>query len=127
MLRFHKVYFLFSLLLLIIEILIALFIRDNFIRPYVGDFLVVILLYCLVRSFFNIPVLSTAIGVLLFSFLIETAQYFQVANRLSLQENTIAKTIIGSSFEWIDLLAYTLGIAFVLLMESFNGYGHTVR
>ena len=38
--------------LLIIEVLIALYVRDGFVRPYLGDVLVVILLHCLVRTLF---------------------------------------------------------------------------
>ena len=34
-----------------IEALIALYVRDNFIRPYVGDILVVVLVYSFVRMF----------------------------------------------------------------------------
>jgi hypothetical protein len=118
MFRFQKTYFLLSLLLLLIEILIALFVTDNFIRPYVGDFLVVILLYCFIRSFSATPVFFTCSVVLVLSFSIEIAQYFQLVRLLQLDNNKLATTIIGSSFEWIDLVAYTLGIIFVLLAES---------
>ena len=37
------------LALLCIEILIGAFVHDAFVRPYVGDVLVVILIYCLIR------------------------------------------------------------------------------
>ena len=35
---------------LLTEIFIALFVKDNFVRPYVGDVLVTILLCCLCRT-----------------------------------------------------------------------------
>ena len=35
--------------LLLIEVLIALFVHDAFVRPFIGDVLVVAVLYCLVR------------------------------------------------------------------------------
>ena len=118
MLRFHKTYFLLSVLLFVIEVLIALYVRDSFIRPYFGDFLVVILLYCGIRSFLNIPVKTAAIAVLLFAYAIETAQYFQLVRYLGLEQNAVAKTVIGSSFEWGDMLAYTLGILVILWIEQ---------
>ena len=37
--------------LLVIEVLIALFVHDNFVRPYIGDVLVVIVIYTFVRIF----------------------------------------------------------------------------
>lgn len=118
MFRFHKNYFFLTVIFLCIEIVIALFIRDQFIRPYVGDFLVVILIYCFVKSFLDTPVIATAVGVLLFAYTVEAAQYFNLAKQLGLQNNSIAKIIIGSSFEWKDMLAYTAGIALVLLVEN---------
>lgn len=117
MLRFDKTYFLLAFILFIIEICIAVFIRDSFIRPYVGDYLVVILIYCSVRTVLKAPVIKVAIAVLLFSYTIETLQYFQIVNRLGLQNNIIAKTAIGYGFEWLDILAYTLGVFTVLLFE----------
>jgi uncharacterized membrane protein len=49
--RLHKRYLAAFFLLLATEIFIALFVHDKIFRPYVGDILVVILLYALVRSF----------------------------------------------------------------------------
>lgn len=117
MLRFQKTYFLLALLLFVTEVLIALYVHDGFVRPYVGDFLVAMLLYCGVRSFFNLPVKTTAIAVLLFAYAIETAQYLQLVQRLGLEQNKVARTVIGSSFEWSDMLAYTLGILVVIWLE----------
>ena len=117
MFTFKAKYFLFAFLLFIIEVLIALFIRDRFIRPYVGDFLVVILIYCFLRAFINASPVKLAIGVLLFSYTIEILQYFQIVDRLGLSGNLIAKTVIGYGFEWWDLVAYTLGVIFVYMVD----------
>jgi hypothetical protein len=119
MLRFHKIYFIFTLLLLFTEILIAVFVHDNFVRPYVGDYLVVILVYCFLRSFLRTSVLATAIAALLFSYAVETLQYFDVVTMLGLQHSRLANIVIGNSFAWIDILAYTLGIATILVTEYF--------
>ncbi|UAY51020.1 ribosomal maturation YjgA family protein [Ferruginibacter albus] len=118
MIRFSKSYFAVTIALLLIEVFIALFIHDAVIRPYIGDFLVVILLYCFVRSFLNTSILVTAICVLLFSYVVETAQYFKFVEVLGLSNSRLAKIIIGTSFEWTDLLAYTAGILCVLLFEK---------
>jgi hypothetical protein len=118
LLKFNRVYFILSVLLFGIEILIAKFVHDQFIRPYVGDLLVVILIYCFIKSFLDTPVLPTALFVLLFSYTVETLQYFHIVERLGLQESKFARIIIGTSFEWIDMVAYTLGIIFVLCFEK---------
>jgi len=115
---FNRSYFLIAVLLFVIEVLIALFAHDRIIRPYVGDFLVVILIYCFVRSFFNIPVWISATGVLLFAYFIEILQYFNIVEKLGLQKYSLARTIIGTSFEWIDMIAYTLGMITVVIIEK---------
>jgi hypothetical protein len=113
----RRFYIIATVLLFLIELFIALYIHDDFIRPYFGDFLVVILLYCFMRAVFNFSVLRTAMLVLIFSYIIETLQYFKLVEILNLQEYKIARVVIGTSFAWVDLLAYTLGIILVLLIE----------
>ena len=119
---FRKNYFLLTIILLFVEICIAVFINDRFIRPYLGDFLVVILLYCFVRSFFNVPVNQTAIGVLIFAFVIEGLQYIQLVNILGLQDSKLASVVLGNSFSWMDMLTYVLGIALVMAYEIVNNF-----
>ena len=112
-------YLLLTILLFLTEVFIALYVRDDFIRPHFGDFLVVILIYCFLKSFFNITSWKLAVATLLFSYLVEILQYFRIVEKLGLSHSTFAKVVIGTSFSWIDLLAYTLGIAFVLIVEYF--------
>ena len=118
MLKFRYHYFIWAVILFFIEIFIALFIHDQVIRPHIGDFLVVILIYSLLKSFLNVSVWTTAILVLLFSYSVETLQYFKIVEILGLQNFKFARIIIGTSFSWLDILAYTLGIGFVLLIEK---------
>lgn len=118
MLRFQRRYFIFFVILLLIEVVIALFAHDNFIRPFFGDFLVVILIYCFIKSFLNTPLVMTAVAVLLFSYLIEVLQYFNIIKMLGLQNSNLARVVIGTSFEWTDLIAYTLGIGLVILLDK---------
>jgi hypothetical protein len=120
MLTFNFKYFLLAVVLFVIEVLIALYVHDGFVRPYVGDYLVVMLLYCAVRTFIKASPEKVAVGVLLFSFLIEVLQFFNIVDRLGLADNKLAKTVIGYGFEWFDLLAYTLGIVTVMILERTN-------
>jgi hypothetical protein len=119
MLTFNKHYFILTISIFILEILIAVFARDNFVRPYVGDALVVVLIYCFVKSFFILPVFTVAIAVLIFSFVIEFLQYANILEIIGLDKSRIAKTLFGYSFEWTDLLAYTIGIFVVLVVEKY--------
>ena len=116
---FNKNYFGLSVLIFIIEVLIALFVRDNFFRSYFGDVLVVILMYCFVKSFINWPVFSVAFSVLLFSFLIEFLQYCKIVNKLGLEKSALARTVIGTSFAWLDIVSYVAGFVIILAVEKY--------
>jgi hypothetical protein len=118
MFNFHKTYFILFVLIFITEVFIGAYMHDAIIRPYGGDFLVVILLYCLVKAFFNTAVIPTAIGVLLFSYFVEIAQYFHLVNLLGWQHSRIACIVMGTHFSFIDLLVYTLGILLVIGTEK---------
>ena len=107
-----------TLILFAIEVFIAIVIpSDSFIRHSFGDFLVVILLYCLVKSFVIVDNKSLAIGVWLFSFAVEFAQYFHLVDILEIH-NKIVRTVIGTSFSMSDLLMYTLGCMAVYCLDS---------
>jgi hypothetical protein len=97
--------------------LIALYVRDTVIRPFGGDFLVVILLYCFVKTFVNTPVIPTALAVLFFAYLVEASQYFHLINVIGLKNSKVARIIMGTFFSWTDMLMYTLGIILVMIVE----------
>jgi hypothetical protein len=118
MFRFKLSYFLLTLGLTGVEIFIGACMHDAVIRPYGGDLLVVILLYCLVRSFWNVPVVPLSLGVLVFSYLEETGQYFHLADRLGFTRPSLVRVLIGTYFTWTDMLSYTLGIGLVLGAEG---------
>jgi hypothetical protein len=115
--KFNKHYFFAFLFLLITEIFIALYVHDQIIRPYIGDLLVVILLYCFIKSFVASAVFQTAVAVLIFAFAVEALQYIGIVQKLGLQDSKTAGIILGSSFDWKDMLAYTIGILLLLLTE----------
>jgi len=119
MFTFHKTYFYLTLLIFCVEVFIAVFVRDNFVRPYLGDILVVILIYCFLKSFLNLSVLKTALFVLLLAFSIEFLQYLKFIKLLGLENSSFGGTILGTSFDWLDLLNYTIGIVILLLAEKY--------
>lgn len=117
MINFNRGYFIASVILFLIEILIAQYAHDNFIRPYFGDFLVVLLLYCSAKTFLKVSVSATSLSVLLFSFTIEFLQSIHIVTRIGLADSKLANTLIGNSFSWADILAYTLGVVFIYSVE----------
>lgn len=107
--RFDIKSFIVFLIILFLEVIIALFVNDSIIRPYGGDLLVVILIYYFVKSFIRTKTIYLVTSVILFAYLVEVSQYFRLVEILRMQDNVIIKTVIGHSFSWGDILAYTAG------------------
>ena len=101
-------YIISFLLIFCIEVLIALYVRDNFIRPYVGDMLVVVLVYSFVRIFLPTGIPRMPFYVFLFACFVEVLQYFQLVETLGIT-NRAARIILGSTFDWADIACYLCG------------------
>lgn len=117
MFTFKRNYFVVAAIIFVIEVLIALYVRDQFVRPYLGDVLVVILMYCFLRAFIDLPTLPTAVFVLLFAFTIEYLQYIHIVEKLGLQNSKVMSTVLGTSFAWNDMLAYIAGFIIIVVGE----------
>ena len=114
-----KWYLLVTICLLFIEIAIALFVKDKIIRPYIGDLLVVILIYAFVKIWISNREILVAICVFVFACFIELLQYFHIVEVLGLDDNKVATVIIGSKFNTLDIVMYLMGTIVVILTEKF--------
>jgi hypothetical protein len=100
------------------EVAIALYLHDVFIRPYFGDFLVIILLYAAIKSVLQFTILRVASIAILICYMIEITQYLNLLTILGLQKSQPLSIILGSSFSWSDMIAYTFGFIFIIGIEK---------
>lgn len=117
-LRFDPRSLAFFVGLLAVEVMIALFVPDGFLRTFVGDVLVVVLIFYGIRAFLDLSTTTLALGVLAFSWSVEIAQYFDVVTRLGLDQYSVARIVIGSTFDPLDLLAYLAGCSGAYFFET---------
>jgi hypothetical protein len=96
---FNPRYCCWTLFLLMVEILIGTFVRDSFVRPFIGD------------------VRAAALGVLAFACAVEVLQYFKLVNLLGWQQHKLLVIILGATFDWHDILAYVIGAAAILWLD----------
>jgi len=101
------------LVLLITEVLIALYIHDDFIRPYIGDVLVVMVLYFFVRIFIPNGVKLMPLYIFIFAAGVEVLQYFRLVEVLGLENNRFLRILIGSVFDVKDIICYGVGCALI--------------
>ena len=108
------------IMLFIVEIYIGVFVHDNIIRPFVGDVLVVCVIYFFIRSFIK-KSRFLAVYIFIFACLIEVGQYFNLVSLLHMENFKVAKIIIGSTFDLNDIFCYFVGTILILLYEVISG------
>lgn len=118
--KFRFNYFLLTILLFVVEVLIATVWKENvFLRSYIGDVLVVALIYTFILSFFRIKNKNALIlGVFIFSVFIEVLQYLNIAEFLQLRQGSWQHIVVGSSFSWWDIVCYAVGCLIIVLLEK---------
>ena len=97
------------LLLLITEVLIALFVHDAFIRPYFGDVLVTVLICAFCRIFIPNGIRPLPLYVFLFAAAVEVSQYFGLVRLLGLGDISFFAILMGTTFSVYDLICYGVG------------------
>ena len=108
------------ILLVLVEVYIALFVRDDFIRPYFGDVIIVWVIYAFVRIFLKTkPYVMIPVYIFIFSVLVEIGQYFKMVDVIGLGHIEFFRILMGTSFSWIDIICYGAGCALLLAGEIF--------
>lgn len=114
--RFHLGYCLFALTVLLVEIVIAKY-MSGWVRSYLGDVLVIVLLYSAIMSVAALNKKSVVLFTLIVAFAIEFAQYFKLAERLGFAPDSVAYIVLGNTFSGADLGCYAIGAILILLVE----------
>lgn len=112
-------YILLFILLFAIEVLIALFVHDSFVRPFIGDVLVVMLVCAFLRIFVPEKVKLMPVFATLFAVIIEALQYFDFVKLLGLENNPVISTALGRTFDIRDIICYIIGGAIFFAAEIF--------
>lgn len=106
-----------TLALLLTEIYIGLFVRDRFVRPFLGDVLVTMLLCCLCRAIKPTGARLLPLYVMAFATVVEAAQYVDVVALVGLEHNAFISTIVGRSYSYKDLICYAVGCGLFWAIE----------
>ena len=114
----QAVYALVAAAIFALEVLIALFVKDDLVRPYVGDVLAVALVYAALRAVTQLGVIPAISIALLIATAVEVAQLLNLLGALGLNSNRVARIVLGGAFDWLDFAAYLTGAALVMVVEA---------
>lgn len=101
-----------SILLFLTEIVIGIY-GLGIVRAYIGDVLIIMLLYCLIRIFTKalpktLPLWMFGVGCLA-----EILQYFRLSDLLGFERGSLPATLIGTSASWWDIVSYAIGAVLI--------------
>jgi hypothetical protein len=117
---FRIFYFVGFLLVFALEVAIGIgAVGGSFVRGSVGDMLVIILIYCLLRAAFNlVPIQATAIAVAA-GFVAEALQSVHLADLIGLKPGSMLYIIVGNTASLSDLVMYLLGGLMALALDHY--------
>ena len=107
-------------LLLLTEVYIALKIHDDFVRPYVGDVLVVILIYFFIRIIIPKKLWLLPICIFAFASGVELLQLCNIVDIIGVRDNKFLSVLIGSVFDVTDIICYGIGCVLLGIFEAFR-------
>ncbi len=111
------IYFSAFVLLTLLEVYIAIYVHDTFIRPYLGDVLVVMVVYFFVGAIRPEGFKLLPLYVFLFAVCVEVSQYFHLVRLLGMEDNRVISTILGGVFDWMDIICYGIGCAIIWIVS----------
>lgn len=119
-------------LLLAAEIVIAVFVRDSFVRPYGGDVLAVCVLFCLARIVFPRGYRLLPLWVFVFACGAELVQALNLPAVFPALQHPVLRVLLGQTFDPADLVCYAVGCAacaasdalIIKLLGGRNGFQH---
>jgi hypothetical protein len=96
-----------------------LFRNVGWLRGFVGDVLAVVFVYFCFKSTLRLPTFWLASAALFVGYTIELAQF--IASIVGWKiNNTLLRIVLGSTPDWWDIVAYTIGFLLIVLLEWLN-------
>lgn len=101
----------------LLEVIIALYIKNGFIRSYFGDILIIICLYFFAKSIFDNKIKNIAIYILILGIIVEIMQYFNISKYIA-RESKVLKIALGTTFDIKDIICYLIGYVIIVITEN---------
>ncbi len=110
-------YFIAFFIIFITECLIAIFLKNGFIRENVGDILVIPCIYTMLRVIFPNKIKYLSVYVLLFAIIVEIMQLLNITKMLA-NNNKILSIAFGGTFDLKDIVCYIIGFGIIIAISE---------
>ena len=112
--KIRKIYAVLFAAFVLTEIYIAAFVTNVFVRSYLGDVFITLLICFFVQAIFKKRIKLLSLYVFIFSVVVEICQYFDLVKLLGLEGCKFISVWFGRCFSFYDIICYAAGcIVFV--------------
>ncbi len=105
------------MVLTVVEVLIAMFVHDEWVRPYGGDIIIIFVIYAFIRMLLPHGLVSLPIVILLFACLAEGLQYINIVEKLGLGDIEFFNVLLGTVGDVKDIICYAVGCLILIIYE----------
>ncbi|PVM92027.1 ribosomal maturation YjgA family protein [Caulobacter endophyticus] len=110
-------YLALAIALFAVEVVIALFVRDALVRPYMGDVLATAMVYFGLRGVTPLGRIGAAAGAFGLGAVVEIGQALHILDLVGLGASRWARVVFGGVFDFKDLACYAIGVALAMAVD----------
>ena len=110
-------YLILFIIFIIIEFLIAIYLKKGFIRENIGDILVVPCIYTFLKTLFLNKYRYLDLYVLIFAIIIEILQLFNITTLIA-NNNKVINIVLGGTFDFKDIICYIIGYLIMVIVKG---------
>lgn len=112
-------YLILFIIFIIIEFLIAIYLKKGFIRENIGDILVVPCIYTFLKTLFLNKYRYLDLYVLILAIIIEISQLFNITTLIA-NNNKVINIVLGCTFDFKDIICYVIGYLIIVIVKGKN-------
>lgn len=110
-------YLILFIIFIIIEFLIAIYLKKGFIRENIGDILVVPCIYTFLKTLFLNKYRYLDLYVLIFAIIIEILQLFNITTLIA-NNNKVINIVLGGTFDFKDIICYIIVYLIIVIVKG---------
>ena len=115
--KIRIIYAVLFVLLMLIDIYIAAFVTNVFVRSYLGDVFITLLICFFVQAVIPKKINFLSIWVFLFALAVEIGQYFDVVKLLGLDDYKLISVWFGRCYSFYDVICYAVGCLIFVVVD----------
>ena len=110
-------YLIIFIFIFMVEVFIGAYSHSGIIRNYVGDILVIPVMYFFIRIIYPKRMRKLPYILFLFAVIVEILQYMKINNILGIEGSSLLGILLGSTGDIKDILCYFIGTIIIIIID----------